>query len=139
MRLGIYLGIFVLLAFASVAVMGFLAMGDHGGPMHGCIASVAGQAPCPDNDPLGYVSFHLSFFKSFSSAFSGGIVDFAALLIVLAFLMAGFLFFQDLPELSVRSVFLKHVQTPLGVFRISLNRWLSFYENSPSFRYGNLT
>jgi len=51
--------------FLLIAVFGFAAMGD--GVGH-CIASAMQGAVCPTGDLVGFASFHLGFFKNFSSA-----------------------------------------------------------------------
>lgn len=63
-----FLPLFIVAAFVSVAVFGFVAMNLEGGAHHGgCLASSAAgsAAPCPENAFFSAL-FHISAFKNFS-------------------------------------------------------------------------
>ena len=124
-----YLTSLVFISLVLVAVFGFAAM-NHGGSIH-CVASAVQGAACPNN-ALGFASFHLGFFKNFSSVSSETLAA-AAILIALA-VIAFFLKLSEEPPIFKKTA----VQEASGGSSIvaspvrNIRQWLSLLENSPS-------
>ena len=125
-----------LLGFLWIAIFGLVLM-PYDGSAHdvNCLASLVNgvASPCPQNDPLGFASFHNNALQKISSL---TIIDGATALYVifaLGLVLFGFLLIksaqQDFLKLAVTSQNLRatgyHVQTE------RLN-WFSLHENSPS-------
>lgn len=123
----------LLSSFFLVAVLGFAGMG-HEGAHGGCVASLSRGIECPFAiNPLSSAQFHLSTFKSFSTA----ILEIPALIFLLALILllgavlrrSGLthLFYKDIADDSDQDTedFLPPVsQELLG--------WLSLREHSPT-------
>jgi len=124
-----------MVSFASVAVLGFFAMG-HGitGGHTGCLGAAAQGVPCPESGrTLNYIDFHFSAFQKFSTAvFDHGASIFLLLLAALAAIGFG-----CIPTAAAPAVLGVPVRTSAEqlscppAFRFL--GWLSRFEMSPTF------
>ncbi len=120
-----------LASFLLVSVLGFAAMGD--GVGH-CVASAMQGAVCPNNDLFGFASFHLNFFRNFSSA-AFEMLAVGAVLLTLAVVLI-FISLKSSGTFGFERTTIREIGaggggggfTPLRKIRY----WLSLLENSPS-------
>ena len=115
-------------SFVGIAVFGAFAMNhDSGHAASGCIAATAKAANCSEETtPFALADFHISAFKSFSSAVFGG----ALLATLLSMLLAGLVFFA--PPLLKLVQFSPACQRFSSPQKQEFTRWLSLHENSPT-------
>lgn len=129
-----YAGVFLLVGFVGIAVFGIF--GVHAGMQNhnsGCIAATAQGTDCPkQNNLLAYLAFHLSAFKSFSTAAFG---DAAISLLLFSLLAIGVVFGVD-PKNSPAQQSAYYRLTSPALFRplphYGLVHWLALHENSPA-------
>lgn len=125
---------FIVIAFIAVAVFGIFVMNLEASEGHvSCLASTVKGAFCPESaGPLAFIDFHLSAFKSFSSAVFGPAV-LVVLLIALVIVI---------PGIGKAQVFAPGLSTIFSDSRLALEpllserrhrHWLALHENSPSF------
>lgn len=113
-------------SFLLVAVFGFAAMGHTSAH---CIVSTMQGAACPEN-LFGFASFHISFFKNFSSAVFDGL-GLLALFALAVFLAAHLTFQKEIFSTSFSSF--RIVSEIGGHLTEKLRSWLSLLETSPTF------
>jgi len=117
----------VFLSFALIALFGFAAMGDSIGH---CIVSAMQGTVCPTNSLGSFASFHLGFFKNFSSAAFETLAA-AAVLFALALLT---IVSTILTSLEIPSSAAKEIEETGGLLPVrKTRRWLSLLETSPTF------
>lgn len=127
--------ILLILGFTGIAVFGFAAMGHNDGSHGSCIAATAQGIVCPDAmSALDFASFHVSTFRSFTTAiFDGNILTALLLSITLSVLVGlGFLasaFNSPSLNFANRYRLSPAYSSPLEK---ELTRWLALHENSPS-------
>ena len=125
----------LLVSFVAIAVFGILAMNLEAAIGHvSCIAQTIQGAMCPESSgPFSFIDFHLSAFKSFSTAVFGG--NTPALILATLFLLAAFAF-PPPAFLKTHSSFVTfHSQEssePI-LSKKPFIHWLALHENSPSF------
>lgn len=125
-----YFVFFVIFVFVSISIFGFLGI-THTKGHSGCIASTMQGAPCPDADPLGFVSFHISALKSFGEALTGNTL--ALTLFAFFTLLLFSLWTQD--TLLGEHTFVKRASQNSPHFKQNLLRWISLHETSPTYAY----
>ena len=126
---------FVILSVVSIAAFGFLAMGHGAGREHGgfCLGAIAQSAPCPEKDPLGFASFHLTAFQSFSQAvFSANFLSALLLITLLAITLFSLKVSFLIPQFNVRYGEIRGLADAPFPLVQKLNHWLALHENSPS-------
>jgi|SRR3989344_3321462 len=127
--------IFILTSFAVVALFGFSFM------MHGSDGRMAGECPflgagislCPQ-DALALIVHHVSAYQSFLNVSVD--TGLTILIVVSLFLSACALLviFLHLPTLGPpASVFVAYDPPLVDSYSRKITRWLSLFENSPSF------
>jgi len=119
-----FLATFLILGFGSIAVFGFFGMNDGSGH-EGCLAALASGMNCSELNPFLFISFHLSAFKSFSTAV---LVVFAALSLIF---MLDFFAVNLAPFFAWRRLVL--ARNFIAVPGEKFIHWLSLCENSPNF------
>jgi len=123
---------FILLSsFLLVALFGFAVMAN--GSAH-CLASLMKGAACPEG-LFGFASFHIGFFKNFSSAVFSNVGLLAAFL-VLGFLSAAVIGLRKkllftVPSFS-RNIYDASEQSPSAR---KIKKWLSLLEMSPTLAF----
>ncbi|MBI3088714.1 MAG: hypothetical protein HYY99_00395 [Candidatus Colwellbacteria bacterium] len=92
--------ILLVLVFAGIGTLGFIAM-NHSDGHQGCIAATAQAVECPGDNLslLGFISFHLNAFKSFSLALDSTLTI-GLLLTLIAFLIFSFLRLEPADSIS---------------------------------------
>lgn len=123
--------------FLSIAVFGVFAM-NHGEEYGhaGCIGALARGMACPTetNGPLAFIEFHLSAFKSFSTASLGSLLAFAVLLLFLSLALTA-VFNERRGEKPIEAAREqgRGADPPSYLATRYFIHWLSLHENSPSF------
>lgn len=126
---------FLVGAFIAVAVFGVFAMNLEAKAGHvSCIAQTVQGAVCPEsNGPLAFIGFHLSAFKSFSTAVFGLSSLVTILLTLVLLTISGFIcrdiFSPKNFSFTARS---RESSEPILSKRQFIH-WLALHENSPSF------
>ncbi|HEY4475661.1 MAG TPA: hypothetical protein VJB92_02995 [Candidatus Paceibacterota bacterium] len=128
-----FIVLITLVSFTAIAVFGFIVI-IHSGGHSSCIARVFEGAPCPENNPVGYASFHISALKSFSSAVLNSFAS-AFLIAFLFFVFLISLAFISGIELTPISAFFPKLPVSQGkpLYQSRIFSWLSFLLNSPNF------
>ena len=120
---------FIVFVFISIGIFGFLGITHAEG--HGeCIASTMQGVPCPNADPFGFASFHISALKSFGEALTGS-VFILTLFTFFVFLLFGFWIQNTLLKnklIHIRSALLRSSR-----FQQTFLRWISLHETSPTY------
>ena len=126
--------ILLLLSVFSVTLFGLTSMHTHGTDSNPrCLASMFSQAdaPCPQEDPIGFASYHLDAFQTFSLAvFSDGLI--VAFLAVLSMLFLSIQPFS-LAYILIERPFNRISDSPIHFASRRILNWFSIHENSPSF------
>lgn len=129
-----FLTCFIILGFASVAILSIFTMGYGENGHRGCLAAAANGGNCPEETGfLSFLNFHFNAFKSFSTAIFGDssfslAFFFAALLILISNrLIADFPLVE--PEADYRQS-----RIPESIFTLKRDfaGWLALHENSPA-------
>ena len=126
----------LVLSFLGTGIFGFWGMeGWHG--YLGCMSALlAGEPPCPADNILAYVNFHVNAFKALSEAAFGDVSFAAALAFLVLFLSlgAGFLKSPGLKKKLERLALGRLDDSPEKIFRSKAEflSWLAFHENSPA-------
>lgn len=126
---------FIALSILSIAAFGFLAMGHGAGSEHGgfCFGAIAQSVPCPEKDPLGFASFHLTVFQNFSQAvFSADFLSTLLLTTLLAIALFSLKISFFVPQFNVRYGEIQGLADAPFPLVQKLNHWLALHENSPS-------
>lgn len=127
--------ILLVISILGVSVFGFLGMQAMHDAQAGCLASFAGNTPCPLKDGMfAFALFHLQIFKSSVATAFAPVPLFVYLLIVLlAFTIA---FFETRIPALMRSAYFRSTRTIASPVTIKKESWLGFHERSPSYRVG---
>jgi len=124
----------VLAAFGTLALFSFAIMAGHSmdvGVQSHCPLSAAGAPECPE-DVVAMVAHHIDAFQSFLAA----LLQTDAALVVALLLMVCFLpVFSSRLFVPMAPVFAyaRYRAPPLAFRAPKITRWLSLFENSPSF------
>lgn len=122
---------FLLVGILAVGVFGFLGMNpgmDH--ESGNCIASLVNVVTCP-LEGLSNAMYHINAYASFSSAIFFSPLVLLALTLFAFLALASPASFSLLPAQGRLTVRIR--QTSLATPRNKFIRWLSLFENSPSF------
>ncbi|MBI2034093.1 MAG: hypothetical protein HYT13_03290 [Candidatus Liptonbacteria bacterium] len=133
MKTGLTISLFI--SFIAIAVFGILVMNLEAADGHvSCIAQTVQGALCPESSgPFSFIDFHISAFKSFSTAVFGG--NALALILTVLFLLALFALAPAAVSGSQPSFIAFHSQKssePI-LSKKPFIHWLALHENSPSF------
>lgn len=126
------LPVVLLVGFVSIAVFGFAGMSDGHGS--GCIAAQAHGGVCPEQNPLGFASFHMEAFRNFSSAVfsdnsAGLLLMILALILISTATVAGKI---SPPAKIFTAERQRYFESFLPSCQRTIMRWLSLRENSPT-------
>lgn len=133
----ITLAILTLLGFAGVGVFGFLMMGDLSNHAS-CLASNTQGAPCPEENPLAFASFHLFALKFFGTAtFTNVLAAFFVLIAVLAVfgIVQLFVVHKSLSFARTVASIRSYLASFVSYIELELRLWLAARENSPAFLF----
>lgn len=131
--------IFTIFSFVGIVVFGFAAMNHSGGHnANGCIASATKGIDCKDTATVfDFALFHISVFKSFSTAvLSGNFISVILLFFAFMFFVRIWRKKSNGLDVSQLNTFLIFNARSLELFFSSVkrdfNHWLALHENSPS-------
>ncbi len=123
----------LLVSMIAITFFGFNLVQAHGEHRASrCIVSLISTAPvpCPEGDPVGFVSYHLDAFNHLSLAtLSNGPISFFALFALI--LISGFALQSTLlnPVLAFATL---RTELPRPYYSREILSWFSLHENSPA-------
>lgn len=120
--------VFLTVSLLFLTILGALQAAEAGSHNSKCLATIlnGSAAPCPAENLLGFINFHLNAFKNFS----WGLVNF--ILSLVAFIIL--LFVATFPPAAANILPPFSLLRPVSLSSLKQNfhRWLSLHENSPN-------